>query len=84
MPLKVESIADEKLVIQLKTPVLEREFDEPELRTVQQRTDRYGSGFAIFQGLNARYYFVRTARIRDYVRDTPPWVLDLQRSAVID
>ena len=39
---------------------------------------------AIFQGLNARYYFVRTARIRDYVRDTPPWVLDLQRSAVID
>ena len=27
----------------------------------------------IFQGLNARYYYVRTARIRDYVRDTPPW-----------
>jgi hypothetical protein len=38
----------------------------------------------VFQGLNARYYYVRTARIRNYVRDTPPWVLDLQRSAVID
>jgi hypothetical protein len=38
----------------------------------------------IFQGLNARYYFVRAARIRDYVRDTPQWVLDLQRSAVIE
>ena len=37
---------------------------------------------AIFQGLNARYYFVRVARIRDYVRDTPQWVLDLQRSTV--
>ena len=37
----------------------------------------------IFQGLNARYYFVRVVRIRDYVRDTPPWVLDLQRSTVI-
>jgi hypothetical protein len=38
----------------------------------------------VFQGLNARYYYVRTARIQNYVRDTPPWVLDLQRSAVID
>ena len=34
----------------------------------------------IFQGLNARYYFLRVARIRDYVRDTPEWVLALQRS----
>ena len=38
----------------------------------------------IFQGLNARYYFQRVARIRDYLRDTPPWVLDLQRSTVIE
>ena len=38
----------------------------------------------IFQGLNAYYYFVRAARIRDYVRDTPPWVLDLQRSTAIE
>lgn len=39
---------------------------------------------AIFQGLNARYYWLRVSRIRDYVRDTPPWVLDLQRSAMIE
>jgi len=39
---------------------------------------------AIFQGLNAYYYFVRAARIRDYVRSTPPWVLDLQRSTGIE
>ncbi len=39
---------------------------------------------AIFQGLNARYYFVRANRIRDYVRDTPQWVVDLQRSTVIE
>ena len=41
-------------------------------------------GTGIFQGLNARYYFVRVARIRDYVRRTPQWVLDLQRSAVTE
>ncbi len=39
---------------------------------------------AIFQGLNARYYFVRVERMRDYVRDTPQWVLDLQRSTAIE
>ena len=38
----------------------------------------------IFQGFNARYYFVRAGRLRDYVRDTPQWVLDLQRSTLID
>lgn len=38
---------------------------------------------AIFQGLNARYYFVRVARLRDHVRDTPPWVIDLLRSTVV-
>ncbi len=38
----------------------------------------------IFQGLNARYYFVRAGRLRDYVRDTPQWVLDLQRSTAIE
>ena len=38
----------------------------------------------IFQGLNAHYYFVRAARIRDYVRDTPQWVLELQRSTVLE
>jgi hypothetical protein len=39
---------------------------------------------AIFQGLNAHYYFVRVARLREYVRLTPAWVLDVQRSAVIE
>ena len=38
----------------------------------------------IFQGLNARYYFVRVSMIRDYVRDTPRWVLDLQRATVME
>jgi hypothetical protein len=35
---------------------------------------------AIFQGLNALYYFTRRGRIEDYARETPPWVLDVQRS----
>ena len=39
---------------------------------------------AVFQGLNARYYFVRVARIRDYLRDTPQWVIDLQRSTTTE
>jgi hypothetical protein len=34
----------------------------------------------VFQGLNARYYFVRIARLREYLKETPSWVLDLQRS----
>jgi len=34
----------------------------------------------LFQGLNARYYFVRIARLRQYVRETPEWVVDVQRS----
>jgi hypothetical protein len=38
---------------------------------------------AIFQGLNARYYFLRVALMKDYLRDTPQWVLDLQRSTVV-
>lgn len=37
-------------------------------------------GTAICQGLNALYYFVRAKRIREYLRDTPEWVLDVQRS----
>ena len=35
---------------------------------------------AISQGLNARYYFVRVARMRDYLRDEPQWVVARQRS----
>jgi hypothetical protein len=34
----------------------------------------------IFQGLNARYYHARIARVREYLRETPEWVLDVQRS----
>ncbi len=38
----------------------------------------------IFQGLNARYYHARVAKIEEYLRETPPWVIDLQKSSVID
>lgn len=34
----------------------------------------------IFQGLNARYYHVRVARLRAYLEETPAWIVDLQRS----
>ena len=47
----------------------------------------YGSvilASAIVQGLNARYYRVRAARAREYLRDTPAWIVDLQRAAVAD
>ncbi len=33
----------------------------------------------IFQGLNALYYFTRAKYIRAYLRDTPDWVVELQR-----
>ena len=36
---------------------------------------------AVFQGLNARYYFRRIATIERYLSETPDWVLELQRSA---
>ena len=34
----------------------------------------------LFQGLNAVYYFRRVKPVEEYVRDTPPWIVDLQRS----
>ena len=34
---------------------------------------------AIFQGLNAFYYFTRRKRVEAYLQETPKWVLDLQR-----
>jgi len=40
-------------------------------------------GTVIFQGLNARYYHVRVGRLRDYLRDTPQWVVDVQRSTAL-
>jgi len=36
-------------------------------------------GTLIFQGLNARYYFTRARLLGDYLAQTPPWILDLQR-----
>ena len=38
----------------------------------------------IFQGLLARYYFARIAMVEAYVRDTPVWVLEMQRAASLD
>jgi hypothetical protein len=38
----------------------------------------------LFQGLNARYYFARVHRVEEYLRTTPEWVLELQRSATLD
>lgn len=38
----------------------------------------------LFQGLLARYYFARIAMVEAYVRDTPAWVLDMQRAASLD
>jgi hypothetical protein len=33
----------------------------------------------IFQGLTACYYFTRRKYVEAYVRETPQWVLDVQR-----
>jgi hypothetical protein len=35
-----------------------------------------------FQGLNALYYFRRAKHVEDYVRETPRWIVELQRSSV--
>jgi hypothetical protein len=34
----------------------------------------------ILQGLNARYYHVRIEWLREYLSQTPEWVLSVQRS----
>ena len=33
----------------------------------------------VYQGWNARYYFVRKGRLEAHVHDTPAWVLEVQR-----
>ncbi|MBU0640158.1 MAG: hypothetical protein KKB50_14930 [Planctomycetes bacterium] len=38
------------------------------------------AGSIIFQGGTAWYYFTRRRHLQAYVSDTPPWVLELQRS----
>ena len=43
----------------------------------------YGGVIALtvlFQGMNARYYFTRIKLVEDYCRETPGWIIDLQRS----
>ena len=35
---------------------------------------------ALVQGLNARYYFARTQRVKDYLKETSGWVVEIQRS----
>jgi hypothetical protein len=37
----------------------------------------------LFQGLNARYYFSRQRLVREYVQETPDWVVKLQKSSAI-
>ncbi len=37
----------------------------------------------LFQGLNARYYFSRQRLIREYLQQTPDWVVKLQRSSSV-
>ena len=38
---------------------------------------------AIFQGLNAFYYFTRRKHVEAYVKITPGWALDLQRMTTV-
>ncbi len=33
----------------------------------------------LFQGLNAWYYFVRIKQLKDYLDETPAWIIDMQR-----
>jgi hypothetical protein len=33
----------------------------------------------VFQGINAIYYYTRRRHVEEYVRETPAWVIDLQR-----
>ena len=43
----------------------------------------YGTVIAlslVFQGLNALYYFTRRRHVEAYLRETPQWVLELQRA----
>lgn len=37
----------------------------------------------LFQGLNALYYFRRTALVREYLDETPEWIVKLQQSIVV-
>lgn len=36
---------------------------------------------AVFQGCNAFYYFTRLSHIQAYVRETPGWIIEMQRAS---
>jgi hypothetical protein len=38
------------------------------------------AGTVVYQGLSARYYHARIARLQDFIEHTPEWVLDVRRS----
>lgn len=40
------------------------------------------AGTLIFQGLNSLYYFTRRKHLEAYLRETPEWVVELQRRGV--
>ena len=40
------------------------------------------AGTLIFQGLNSLYYFTRRKHVQAYLRETPEWVVQLQRHGV--
>ncbi len=37
----------------------------------------------LFQGLNALYYFRRVKHVEEYLRETPRWIVELQRSTSV-
>ncbi len=41
-------------------------------------------GAVVFVGLNARYYGRRAPMVAEYLRDTPGWVLDIQRASALE
>jgi hypothetical protein len=75
-------------------PFVEEFKAKPELRAAFDSVDEFDRYYriliivvygtvivlsAIFQGLNALYYFTRRKHLQAYVQKTPAWVLDLQR-----
>ncbi len=77
-----------------ESPFAEELKAKPELRAIFDSVDDLDQAYrilivavygivivlsAIFQGLNALYYFTRRKHVKAYVQNTPDWVLDLQR-----
>ena len=36
-------------------------------------------GTVLFQGATSRYYFSKARRLNDFVWETPPWIVEMQR-----